>query len=202
MPAQRTIAWLVGELTVQPGTSLCPLAADGDRRHPDHLRDLLQAEAAEEPQLDDVRLAWVTLGQCAEGVIYRHEITGAIGRHMVRRPDVHDLDAAPIATFLPPAGDVNEDVPHQPRRHRDEVGPVLPAHVAPVHQADERFVHQGCGLKHVPRTLAPEVPASQLAKLRVDERHELVEGRIVSFSPGDEQLRDLHRPARCRGEGG
>ena len=42
-------------------------------------------------------------------------------------------------------------------------------------------------------TLAPQVPASQLTKLRVNERDELVEGRFAPVSPRDEELGDLCR---------
>ena len=71
--------------------------------------------------------------------------------------------------------------------------------VPPVHQADERFVDQGACLKHVARTLTPEIPARQLAELCFDERDELVEGGIVPFSPGNEKLRDLGWPEGGRG---
>ena len=97
---------------------------------------------------------------------------------MIGCRDIDDPDTATVGTFRASAGHVHQDVPHQPRRHGQEVRTVLPTDVLPVHQADERFVHQGSRLKHMAGTLAPEVPASKLAKLRVDERYELVEGGL------------------------
>ena len=120
---------------------------------------------------------------------------------MLRRRDIHDADTAPVGTFRPAAGDVDQDVPHQLRRDCQEVGAVLPADVTPVHEADKRFVHQRGRLKHVAGPLAPQVPASELAQFRVDERHELVEGRFVPVSPRDEQLCDLQRRSGRRGGG-
>ena len=83
-----------------------------------------------------------------------------------RRRDIHDADTAPVGTLRPAAGDVDQDVPHQPRRDCQEVGAVLPTDVTPVHQADKRFVHQRGRLKHVAGPLAPEVSASDLAQFR------------------------------------
>ena len=80
------------------------------------------------------------------------------------------------------------------------MGTVLPTDVLPVQQANERFVHEGRCLKHVAGTLAPEIPAGKLAKLRVDERYELVESGTVAFSPGDEQFRDLRDDVRRGGD--
>ena len=81
------------------------------------------------------------------------------------------------------------------------MGAVLPTDVLPVHQANERFVHQcGC-LKHMSRTLAPEIPVRKLAELCLHEWYELVQGGIVPFSPGREKLRDFGRLEGGRGRG-
>jgi len=53
----------------------------------------------------------------------------------------------------------------------------------------------------MPSALAPEVPASKLTELRVDERYQLVEGGTIPCSPGDEKLRDLGWLERGRGGG-
>ena len=116
--------------------------------------------------LDDLRFSRVVFGQRPKGVVYRHQVTGAVERHVLRRRDIHDADTAPVGTLRPAAGDVDQDVPHQPRRDCQEVGAVLPTDVTPVHQADKRFVHQRGRLKHVAGPLAPEVPASDLAQFR------------------------------------
>jgi hypothetical protein len=71
--------------------------------------------------------------------------------------DIHDADATPVGTFCPASGQVDQDVPHQAGRHRQEVGTVLPIDVPPVQQANERFVNQGRGLKDMHGTLAPEM---------------------------------------------
>ena len=84
-------------------------------------------EPAEESELDDLGLSWVSLGQFPQRVVYRHEVTGAVGRRgLLGLRDIHDADATPVGTFCPASGQVDQDVPHQAGRHRQEVGSVLP----------------------------------------------------------------------------
>lgn len=66
---------------------------------------------------------------------------------------------------------------------------VLPTDVVPVQQANERFVDERGCLKHVARTLAPEVAAGKLAKLCLYEGYEFVESGTVPRSPGRQQCR-------------
>ena len=91
--------------------------------------------------------------------------------------DIHDPDAGSIGILRSPPREVHKDISHQPRRHCDEVGTVLPTDILPIQQAYERLVDEGRCLKDVSWTLAPEVPTSKLTKLRFDEWDELVECR-------------------------
>ena len=90
---------------------------------------------------------------------------------------------------------------HQLGRHGHEMGAVLPTDVAPAHQANERFVHQGSCLKHMARTLTPEIPSREVAKLCLDERYEPVQSGLVPFPPGNEKLGDLGLRGGRRGRG-
>jgi hypothetical protein len=178
---------------MEPGTRFRPLAADRDRRNPDHLRDLFQIESAEKPQFDNPCFPWIVFGQLPQGVVKGHQVAGPLVRRMFCRREIDDQDTGPSRTFRSPPRHVNQDVPHQPGRHGQEVGTVLPTDALPVQQANERFVHEGRCLKQMIRTLAPEIPAGKPAKLRFDERHEFVESGTVAFSPGGEQFRDPWR---------
>jgi Tol biopolymer transport system component len=86
---------------------------DGDRRHLNHLRDLIQVEPAKESPLDNLRVSRVVFGP-------RPSFAAAVSTETV---------AAPSVTLRPAAGDVHQDVPHQLRRY----------HVAPADQTDKRF---------------------------------------------------------------
>ena len=180
-----------GDLPAQPGASLRPFAAHRDRRHFEHVRDLLQCEAAEESQLDDLRLARIAVGKLSKGVVQGHQLVGAVRRRVLRFRDRTDSDVPAVGPFRTPAGDIDQDVSHQSGRHGHEMGAVLPTDVTPVHQADECFVHERAGLKHMARALTPEIPARKLAKLRLNQRYELVEGGVVPSSPGQEKPGDL-----------
>jgi hypothetical protein len=185
------MAGLARDLSVQPRTRLCPFAAHRDRRDPNHLGDLFQVEAAEEPELDDLRFSRIALGQLPPSVVYRHEVPGAFDSRFLSFGDLDDADFATIAAFCAPTGDVHEDVAHQSGGHGHEMGAVLPTDVLPVHQANKRFVHQGSCLKDMARTLTPEIPARQLTELCLHQRDEPVQGGIVPFPPGNEQFGDL-----------
>jgi hypothetical protein len=50
------------------------------------------------------------------------------------------------------------------------------------------FVNQRGGGKGIPRPLAAQVMARQRLKVAVDQRHQLVHGALVTFTPGDQEL--------------
>jgi hypothetical protein len=97
---------------------------------------------------------------------------------------------------------VDQDAPHQLRRYREEVRPVLPRHALQVHQPQVRLVDQRRGLQSVPAALAAHEVAGQAPKLFVNDGRELVERFPVSAAPGLEQDSDVRpgiRPdLRCR----
>ncbi len=140
---------------MQPGTRLRPLAADRDRRHADHLRDFFKVETSEKSQLDDLRFSWVEVSQVSEGVVYRHEVTRAVGGDTIGFRDINDPNTAAVGALRAPAGHIDQDVPHQPCGHREKVSAVLPVDVTPVEQPNKRLVHERRGLKHMPLAFAP-----------------------------------------------
>ena len=131
------------------------------------------------------------LGQLAQGIVEGNKIAGSLVRHLLGGRDIDDADTTSVGSLLPLPRDVDQDVPHQPGGHRHEMGAVLPADVLPPQQADERLVDQSRGLEDVPWTFTPEAPASDLAKLGLNEWHERFECRGAALLPGHEQARDL-----------
>ena len=53
---------------------------------------------------------------------------------------------------------------------------------------------EGGGLEGVDRPFAPHVPVGQAAQLRVDLRHQAVEGALLAGIPSEQQLGDVPRP--------
>ncbi len=66
-----------------------PIGFHGALRHPEHLRHLGDAEAGEEPQLDDPRLARVVLAEALEGGVEGQQLVGVqvAAERVARRAD-------------------------------------------------------------------------------------------------------------------
>ena len=78
------------------------------------------------------------------------------------------------AAALPPAQAarvIHQDVPHQLRRHRQELRPVLPVHLGLVDQLQISLVHQRRGLQGMSLPLKLHVVPGGAAKLLIEDRH-------------------------------
>jgi len=83
---------------------------------------------------------------------------------------------------------IDENPPHHPRRHGEEVGAILPLHPLQVDEAQVALVDQRRGLQRVVLTLAGHVPPRQPSELFVHERNELVEGLRFAAPPCQEEF--------------
>ena len=83
---------------------------------------------------------------------------------------------------------VHQNAPHELRRNPVELGAVLPASSLLINQAKIGLVNQGSGLQRVIRSLAPQVVSRQTSQFALDQRHELVEGRLVTTAPPGQKL--------------
>lgn len=75
------------------------------------------------------------------------------------------------------------------RGHRVEVTPALPVHVG-VDQALECLVHESRRLQGMIAPLAAHAARRDPAQLRIDDRHDLGEGLVVSGAPLGEKTRN------------
>jgi hypothetical protein len=91
---------------------------------------------------------------------------------------------------------VDENPPHHPRGHAEEVGAVEPGQLLLAHEPDEGLVDQRRRLQRVIATLSSQVAGRSLAKLLVHERDQILWRLLVSVPPRLEQLTD--RSGRCR----
>ena len=78
---------------------------------------------------------------------------------------------------------IDQDAPHEMRRHANEMRAILPAHLSGVDQPHERFVDERRRLQRVAAALASHVAAGQPAQLRFDERQQPLQGRLVAIGP-------------------
>jgi hypothetical protein len=65
---------------------------------------------------------------------------------------------------------VDEDAPHQPRAHAQEVGTSLPARALLAHQAQEDLVNERRRLERMAAALSPELGRGLAPEVAVDDR--------------------------------
>jgi len=103
----------------------------------------------------------------------------------------HAYPLTPSCLIALRSRDIDEDAPHQPRRHREEVRAVLPAHVLDVEQTDGGLVDERRGLQTVADPFAGHTAARTPMQFRVNDGNQTVQRLIVAVAPGFEQLRDV-----------
>lgn len=176
---------------MKPGFREPPVAMDGLRRHVERRRRFRDGQSAEEAQFDDAALPVVESLERLQRQIESDEIRSALDRdrHRVieRRPDGA---AAPFGVRLRP-GDVDEDAPHEPRRHRKEMRPILPVDACDTSEPKVGLIEQGRRLQAVSGPFSGHAGSRDPVQLAVDERHELIEGGGVASRPRPEQRRDI-----------
>ena len=91
-------------------------------------------------------------------------------------------------------GDINEYPPHQARRHRHEMGAILPAHLPQVRQPQVGFVDERRWLKRLACSFPVHIAPREAPQFVVDERNEFLKGGLISVAPGPQQP---SRPVRC-----
>src|SRR5262249_8034032 len=110
---------------VEEGARGLPVALQRPLGPTRHLRDLLEGQPREEPPLDELRELAVGLPELSERLVERDDLGGAL---LHRYLDVLEIQGPPpraSALAGPPAGLVDEDHAHRPRRDREEVRAVL-----------------------------------------------------------------------------
>ena len=147
---------------------------------------LLHAQAAEEAQLDHLRFARCPLRQRVQRIVEGHEIIGAIGAEDGLGVERDMLGVRAALDVVAPRM-VDEDAAHRLRRHRKEMGAVLPLHALVVDQPHVGFVDQRRRLQAVAGALALHVVVRQAVELVVDDRRQPGERALVPVAPRAEQ---------------
>src|SRR5262245_44583894 len=135
---------------VEPGAGEGPVPVGGAPGDPHRVGGLVQGQAGEEAQLDQLGTGRVPSGQLLQGVVDGEEL---LVRCLVGYEKAVEIDALPTAAPLLPAlvpRAVDEDAPHGLSGRGEEVaaaGPVLG--LIHIHQPDVGFVDQGGGLERL-----------------------------------------------------
>ena len=114
----------------------------------------------------------------------RWRVGATVGGHLVQ---ADHRGAAAALVGPPPAGVVDEDLAHQPRRDRKEVRAALQRHAIHIHEPQEDLVHECRRLEGVSGRFPPEMAAGHPPQLVIQQRNQAVERRGVSLAPGQEE---------------
>jgi hypothetical protein len=91
---------------------------------------------------------------------------------------------------------VDEQTPHHPGRHGEEVSAVAESRATQVHQLEVRLVNQRRGVQRRARIVMPKPEMGDAPQVVVQQGHELVQRFPVSLAPALQQLGDVWRCGR------
>ena len=97
-------------------------------------------------------------------------------------PAVGRLETSAPLLAPPPSRIVDDHLPHGASRDREEVVAILPAAHRLIHELQIRLVDEPTRFERLRRPPAAELSPRDAPQLRVDERHELVEGAGSAFA--------------------
>lgn len=182
---------LVRKCVVQPGARHLPMPFHGGRRTAQRLGGFLDGQPTEIAQLDDPGLLGVEPFQCIEGAIQGRDVDATVfAIRQVKAGDGHPL--APIALVRrTPARVVDQHLAHHPRRHVDEVHPVLPFDAFKAAEPHVGLVDQRRRLQGMARTLTPELPLRDRAQFGVNRINQPVTRSQVTLPPCGKPRREL-----------
>jgi len=148
-----------------------------------HFRRLLDTQAAEKAELDDVTLPLIAGRQGFQREVQRDDVNGRFGR-----PDrllVERYLLRPGAALLkaPGSGVIHKNAAHQLGRDAKEMRAILPSKVLRAGQPNEGFIDQCCRLKGMVAPLAGHVSPSQSPELGLDEGEQVLERLGIAVTP-------------------
>jgi hypothetical protein len=172
-----------------------PLPRHRRSRNGQQFGDLALGQTAEVAQLDDPALPRIEDEQLFEGGLQQQDL--ASGRpHRADAVVEGDAQRGLRAFLCPaPAGAVDEDAPHDLRRHPEEMRAVLPGHTALSDQPEIRLIHQRRWLQRVVRPLVTQVGRRTPPQLLIYQRQQVVACLEVAVPPRTKQRAALGRHA-------
>ena len=143
-------------------------------------------------QLHDLAPARIERRQRLERVVQCQQIVRLLGRaEPLGERHLHGAAAALLAPLR--ACDVDEHAPHEPGRHGEEVGTILPVHLPGIDEPQVGFVDQRRGRQAVIRPLPPQASPCDPLQFLLDQRRQARERLLVSSPPLQQQIRDAAR---------
>jgi hypothetical protein len=148
-------------------------ASDRPDRHTEHTTDLLSGETAEKLQLDDTALSFVEFGELTQSLIQHQKVRGT------RLSEVHsgfqgDPRAGASLAGLSFPRMIDQHAPHDARRHRKKVRPVVHVQRRLIRQPEVGLMNQRSRLKSAVAGFAIHLRPRKANQIVVDDRSELL----------------------------
>jgi hypothetical protein len=102
----------------------------------------------------------------------------------------HALQSPAALLGEPFPGVIDEDSPHHPGGHAEEVRPVAPLSLSLVNEPHVRFVDERRRLQRMTGWFSLHVAGRQATQVPVNERQQVLEGLPIPVAPGNEPLGD------------
>lgn len=178
------------EFAIEKHAGQGPVALDRAGSDAECSRQLLDGEAAEVAELDDLCLARTFFAKLFQGSIKEEDLIEAVGGDSEVIVHFNAIKAAGAAFGVMLARVIDEDASHNVRGETDEMATILEIDVV----ADEAHVglinKSGC-LKSVIGAFAAHVCGGNAMQLGVDEGKQIAGGVIVACAHGLKETRDF-----------
>jgi hypothetical protein len=160
------------QFLVEPCFGKAPISFHGLGGNSDNVSGFLDTEATKVAKLDDTSLPGVKQCKSVNGVVDRNQFGGA--RFGEEKTFVEGEFLPTGAALHTKVGTsvVDKNTAHELSGNPEEVGFVLPVHVALLCQAHESFVDKSCSLKCMVGSFPSHVVSSEPPQFIVDDRNE------------------------------
>jgi hypothetical protein len=178
---------------MQPSFCQGPITVHRRRGDAQDISGAFDGEASEEAQFHDTALLRVDPRETLESIVYGYQVHIPAPREGDRLIEHQQRLAAAPLKRIAFAGVANQNAANDLSCDSEKMVAVLETDSALIDQLEVRFVHQGRALQCVVWPLSPKLVCGQLAQLCVDQGSQLIQGRLVSIAPFQEQRRDVLR---------
>jgi len=163
----------------EPRLSYAEMTPDRRDGHADDFGGFLGRHSPKEAHFDETRLEGVVVFQLLKRFIDGEDL----GRLLDGSGDClvegrEDRSLVTLAGIVGPRM-IDEDLPHDLRRHAEEVRPACVIRLMLFDQTGIRFVHERGRLQCMVLTFVVEIAASQPLQFGVQERDQAVEGSLI-----------------------
>ena len=152
-----------------------------------HRRDFCEGETAEESQVDNFRQRWIDRGQVVQGLADGGEfpIVGESLHGLGSQP--RNLELASMLHGAPPAGMVDDQSAHHPRRIPHEPRPVGKLWAAARRHVQVRLMEKGCNPEAHGSAVSRELAFGQAMQFGVERSEQSLPGaRVAALNCPDE----------------